>query len=242
MNETIEDEQYEDGITVVIDYSQKVNIVRFIGNELQPAQITIKAEVMPNPESKEIDFDVAFAKIKFWFDNVVSRSVVCSRTNATALKMLIDAESGAPMLINRLMFTPYEPRDEHLGVLFQAKMEALSSGSFHFGCVQVQSGGNGLMFTYVGEWQRDLPEMAEWFSATPYYFEQPWWARDDASTIDMMIGDDTSVPPPWAFTLDFIESSLRPQTPAEQTEKPPEEVVIKFKPKVIDGGKDKENP
>lgn len=241
MSDDFEDDAVENGITVLIDFTQKVNVVRFLGNELQPVQLTIKAEVLPNPEMEEIDFDVAFAKIKFWFETIVSRSVICSRTNAMAFGMLLDAETGRPRLTNHLMFTPFEPREEHLGMLFQSKMAALSGGTIMFGCVRVQSNvSGGLVFTYVGDSDEDLPEMKDWFSSKPYYFETPWWTRDDASTIDMMIGDDVSTPPSWAFKLDFIENSIRPKAPKE--EKSQEDVVIKFKPKVIDGGKDKEDP
>jgi hypothetical protein len=224
----------ESSINVVIDYTQKVNLIRFLGNNLLPSSLSIRAEVVPSEEAQEIDFDVTFAKIKFWFDTIVSRSVVFCRANETAINMMI-SEEGRPKIANHMMITPFEPNDEHLACIFQSKMTALSGGTVNFGCVRIKTDANGLVFTYVGDWHDDLPEMKDWFETKPYYFESPWWTRDDVSTIDMTVGDiDPQVPPAWAFKLDFIGDSIRPK--ADDAIK--ESVIIKgtFLPKVIDGG------
>ncbi len=238
MSDDFDQDDTESSITVVIEYTQDVSITRFMGSSLVPCRLSITADVMPFEGVEEVDFDVAFAKIKFWFETIISRCVICSRLNATGLSMILK-EDGSPKLTNHLMFTPYEPTDEHLAVLFQSKMTALSAGMFQFGCVKVKSDSSGLVFTYIGDWEKDLPTMDTWFSKKPYYFETPWWTRDDVSTLDMIIGDDVDTLPPWAFKLDFIENSIRPNKSA--VEKPPdEEVVIKFKPKVFDGGKEED--
>lgn len=228
------DDNTESGsINVVIDYTQKVSLVRFLGDNLMPAKLSIRAEVVPSEYTQEIDFDVAFSKIKFWFETIVSRSVIFSRTNKTAIEMMVDNE-GRPRIANHMMITPFEPNDEHLASLFQAKMTALSGGSINFGCIRIKTDSNGLVFTYVGDWEDDLPEMKDWYSIKPYYFETPWWTRDDVSTVDMIIGDiEPEVIPAWAFKLDFIEDSIRPKKDENA-----ESVVIKgrFHPKIIDGG------
>lgn len=224
------------GINVVIDFTQKVSLVRFLGNALLPSSIAIRAEVIPSELAEEIDFDVTVAKIKFWFETIVSRSVVFCRTNETAIGMMI-GEEGRSKISNHMMITPYEPTDEHLACLFQSKMSALSGGSIDFGYIRIRTDSSGLVFTYVGEWEDDLPNMENWFSTKPYYFETPWWTRDDVSTIDMTIGEiDPAEPPAWAFKLDFIEDSIRPKSDDNPT------VVIKgaFQPKIIDGGETEE--
>ena len=230
----IEDDDLETSVNVVIDFTQKVSFIRFLGNNLLPAFITMRAEVVPSETTKEIDFDVAFAKIKFWFETIVSRSVAFCRTNQTAIDMITDAD-GRPKITNHMMITPYEPTDEHLASLFQSKMTALSGGTVDFGSIRVKSKSSGLVFTYVGDWEEDLPTMDNWFTTKPYYFDAPWWTRDDVSTIDMTVGDiDSSTIPAWAFNLDFIENSIRPKNEGEAAE---DSVVIKgaFSPKIIDG-------
>jgi hypothetical protein len=166
---------------------------------------------------------------------VVSRCVVFARSNITAMNMLFD-DQGKPKVANHLMVTPFEPTDEHLAVLFQSKMGALSNGTIEFGGIRVEADDAGLVFTYVGNWRDDLPCMDDWFNVKPYYFDMPWWQRNDASTLDLIAEDaDLTQPPAWAYKLDFIENAIRPPG-----EKAAENVVVRgaFRPKVISGGKD----
>lgn len=226
-----------DDANVIIDFTHRVSLIRFRNDLIVPSRLKIRAEVFASETAQEIDFDVTFAKIKFWFETVVARAVVFSRSNARAMDMLLN-EAGQPRIVNHLMVTPYEPTDEHLAVLFQSKMAALSNGTVEFGGVRVEVEEAGLVFTYVGDWRDDLPGMSDWFDVEPYYFDVPWWQRNDASTLDVISPDaDLSELPPWAYKLDFIENAIRPRT----TPKPAgEDVVIRgaFRPKVISGGKD----
>jgi hypothetical protein len=230
----------DDGVNVLIDFTQRVSLIRMLGNALAPARLTIKAEVLPSPEARDIDFDISFAKIKFWFDTIVTRSIVFCRNNTTAFAMFTEPD-GKSRIINHLMISPHEPTDEHLGAVFQSKMTALSGGTMNFGVVRVNSESqSGLVWSYVGDWHDDLPTMANWFNQKPYYFDSPWWTRGDVSTIDMIAKGvtDFSEPPPWAFNLDFIESAIRPaqSDDDEISSEPLENVVIRgaFRPKLID--------
>jgi len=224
---------------ISLDYTQKMSFVRYLDNTLIPARFTVRADVMPTEGVDDLDIDISFAKIKFWCETIVSRSIVFSRNNLMALDMLLDAD-GKPRLTNNLMITPDEPNDDHFAAVLQSKMTALAKGKIVFGCVRIENDSpSGLVFTYLGDWQDDLPVMADWFTTQPYYFSVPWWVRDDASTLDLIAaGDqiDVSKPPPWAFSLDFIEDAVRPLYP----EKPIEQAVIRgaFRPKVINGGQD----
>lgn len=241
-----DDDDANDGVNVLIDYTQRVSLVRVLGNAVIPTRLTLKVEVIPSPVAKEIDFDIAFAKIKFWFETVVSRTIVFCRNNATALSMFTD-QDGKSRIVNHLMISPHEPTDEHLGALFQSKMGALSNGKMDFGLVRVNSESqSGLVWSYVGDWREDLPDMENWFNKKPYYFDTPWWTRNDTSTIDMIENKvtDFSQPPAWAFALDFIETAIRPRQESssedEAVSEPLENIVIRgtFRPKVIDGGSD----
>lgn len=226
----------DDDVNVIIDFSHKINLVRFIGDTVVPARLKMRAEVFASESAQEIDFDITFAKIKFWFETVVARSVAFSRSNITAMGMLVN-ELGKPRLVNHLMVTPFEPTDEHLAVLFQAKMAALSKHTIEFGGVHVEAEDAGLVFTYIGDWREDLPTMENWFNIKPYFFDCPWWQRDDASTLDVIAADaDPDQTPKWAYPLDFIENAIRPKTSEKS-----DTVVIRgaFRPKIITGGKDK---
>jgi hypothetical protein len=228
----------EDSVNVTIDFCHRVNLIRYLGNTMAPIRLNMRAEVFPSETAEEIDFDVTFSKIKFWLETVISRSIVFCRTNTTAMEMLL-SETGKPKVVNHLMVTPFEPTDEHIAVLLQSKMGAFAKGAIEFGCIRVESEDGGLVFTYVGDWQDDLPKMDDWFAVKPYYFPVPWWERDDASTMDMIAVDaDINQLPAWAYRLDFIDAAIRPAAPV----KPVDEVVIRgaFRPKVIVGGSNDE--
>jgi hypothetical protein len=226
----------DEDINVIIDFTHRTSLIRFLGDAMLPVRVRLRTDVFASETAKEIDFDITFAKIRFWFESVVSRSVVFARSNTNAASILM-SEAGRPRVANNLMITPFEPTDEHLAVLFQSKMGALSGGTVEFGNVRVEPDDAGLVFTYVGDWHDDLPEMKDWFNAKPYYFEQPWWCRDDASTLDVIAhGADPRERPGWAYSLDFIEQAIRPK--AEKGKKK-DEVVIRgaFRPKIITGGR-----
>lgn len=233
MIETVNEEE----ANVIIDFTHRVNLIRFRNDVIIPSRLKIRAEVFASENAQEIDFDITFAKIKFWFETVVAKSIVFSRSNVTAMDMLLN-DVGQPRIVNHLMVTPYEPTDEHLAVLFQSKMSALSGGTVEFGGIRVEVEEAGLVFTYVGDWRDDLPAMSDWFDVEPYYFDKPWWQRNDASTLDVISPDaDLSQLPSWAYKLDFIENAIRPRTKPKAAA---EDVVIRgaFRPKVINGGKD----
>lgn len=231
------DTETEDGITTMVDFKHSFTLVRVLGNTIVPARMKMRAEVIPAEDAQEIDFNITFIKTKFWLDNVVAKSVAFSHENALGWSMMLDSEKK-PRFTNTLMITPYEPTDDHLAVLLQAKMAAFSGGKLEFGCIRVEAEGEGVVYTYVGDWTEDLPTMDNWLASKPYYFDVPWWMRDDASNLDVAPpeGADVTAPPPWAFSLDFIEQAIRPRKPADEPLEPP--VVIKgaFRPKVIDGG------
>jgi hypothetical protein len=226
----------KESVNVTIDFVHRITLMRVLGNSLSPVRLHMRAEVFPSETVEEIDFDIMIAKIKFWFETVVGRSIVFCNRNLVALDMFLP-KAGTPRLVNHLMITPFEPTDEHLAVLFQSKMGALAKGNMEFGGVRLEAEDGGLVLQYVGDWRDDLPQMEDWFATKPYYFDQPWWQRDDASTLDHITTNaDVDQVPSWAFRLDFIENAIRPKP----TEKPAENVVIRgvFRPKIITGGSD----
>lgn len=223
---------------VAIDFRHRVNLIRYIDSTLSATRFELHADIMPTGDVDDIDFDIILAKVKFWLDTIVCRCIAFSSKNQAAFAMLL-GEDGDPRLSNHLMITPEEPQDDHLAVLLQSKLTALASGKMMFGSIRIESDSpSGLTWTYLGEWQDDLPEMKDWFAKQPYYFEEPWWCRDDISTLDIvpMNEEDYSQRPIWAMTLDFIENSIRP--PDSKVERTEEASFKGFKPKVINGGRE----
>lgn len=218
----------------LIEFEFEVSIVRILENMFLPSRINIRGQVFPHDEATEEEIELAFVKIDHWFDRVVSRSLAFCQTNNSALTMVIDP-TGLNRTGNMLLVTPGDPVDQHLAVLFQAKMKALSAGSLNIGPVRVESDSvTGLAFTFIGDYKDSLPTMEEWVG-THNYFEAPWWERDDASTLDVKPGKDANLDeiPSWAYKLDFLV-----QTPQNEPLPPTTATILRpFKPKIIDGGK-----
>jgi hypothetical protein len=224
------DDDEENGVNVLIDFEQQITMVRIIEDMFLPSQLTIKAEVFPAEKSGDNDYEIAFAKVRFWLENIVTRCIAFSKTNDVAIGMLISTD-GRNNTGNLLMLTPDEPSDENLAVILQAKMTALAGGKLMFGAVEIKSNNlTGLRFTFIGNNEELLPSMDEWVGEHTY-FEKPWWNRDDASTLDVLPPSDANLDekPAWAYDLDFIAKAFK-QKAADVVLRPD------FKPTIIEGG------
>jgi len=220
----------EDGVNVLINFEHDLTMVRIVENIFLASHVSIKAEVMPLDDAEDVDYEIAFAKVRFWLENIVTRCIAFCKSNVAARSMLID-ENGHNNSGNLIMLCPMEPSDENLAVLLQAKMTALGGGKIMFGSIDIKSNNlTGLRFTFIGNASDLLPDIANWIGPNSY-FARPWWDRDDASTLDVVPADDAdlSVKPEWAYDLDFIAKAIRPV----------DDVVLRpaFNPTVIDGGR-----
>lgn len=217
-------------ITLTFD----VKIIRLIQNVLVPSELSVTASLDRNDDVDDAAVELGLAKCRYWFEHIVSKTISFGRDNTVAFDMLLE-DGGSPRVGNVFMMTPDEPRDELLGALFQAKMNALANGAFEVEAIDINSDNlNGLSFTLAGDHAAYLPKtMDEWLGG-PSYFDAPWWHRDDASTLDVYLMDEAKkdTPPAWAFSLDFLDKT--------KAKKPMEEATIvrAFQPKVIEGGKD----
>lgn len=219
-------------------FSMEVKLIRMIGNTLVPSHLHVVASIDRNEGVGDYDLEVGIAKCRYWLEHIVSKTIAFHKENDVAIDAFTDSETRMTRVANMFMITPDEPRDEMLGTLFQAKMNALSSGAFTVVTINVESDNlNGLSFTLAGDHGVFLPQtMEEWLGA-PSYFDVPWWMRDDRSTLDVYLLDenDRHQPPAWAASLDFLD---------KRTKKVEENVQIirpEFKPTVIKGGKDDED-
>lgn len=213
--------------------------IRVVGNRLVPTHWKLQAEVLyDEPEDDttgaqdEVEIQVAIAKIKYWLENSLSGSLLISVDNEWAYEAFFD-EDGRCTSGNNIVLLPGDPADDMIAEIIHSKMNAFGGETLEFGVIELTSDdktGLSYMFTGVGEF--NLPEMKEWVGDRAY-FDKPWWARDDASTMDVIPGDDADldVKPASAYSLDFIRQTFRKQFGEEA-------VVVRpnFKPTVIDGG------
>lgn len=233
-----EDEDNDDETAnVMLDFVQDVVMIRVFGKNIMPVSIRIKAELLPIADDDEIPMDVIVAKLKFWFDAVVSRCICVAQSNTEGRALFTD-DAGHIKVANNLMMTPYEPTDEHLAMIFQAKITALSNYQLMVGYVRINATAeSGLVTTYLGNWMDDLPSMDKWFNNTPYFFDVPWWARNDISLIDMIPDGtaDFTLRPRWAITLDFIDNAMAPHHAEGDMLGMPDTIIHKsFRPTIVE--------
>jgi hypothetical protein len=217
---------------VYTTYNFELKLIRCLENMLVPTTLKVAAEFIAIEDADEDDIDFAFTKIRYWLDYVVSKSVVFSHDNSSAIEMFID-ESTNSRLGNVMVLTPEEPDDQHLAAILQAKLTALAGGSLIFGPMELTSDNIvGLTFTFIGDSSAVLPSNEEW-AGTRTYFDEPWWNRDDGSTLDVLPPEDAdlSIKPSWAFNFDFLKKNRQNPTKAGMIVRP------EFKPTVITGGK-----
>lgn len=215
-----------------LHYTFDIRLVRLVGRTFLPAKLTMEAEILLDEDADDSEVEMAFLKIRHWLDNYVSRSIVFRRENEAARNMLID-DAGMNRTGNFIMLTPGEPTDEHLGVLFQAKIGAIAAGTVGVGAMRVKADGpTGISVTFTGDAMEMLPSMQEWVGETPNFFETPWWSRSDTSMLDIVPAEDADLTkrPSWAGGFEMFDLMAQ--------ERDSEPVVIRpaFKPEVIEGG------
>lgn len=224
----------------VVKLALEFKAIRVIDNRMVPTHWKLLAEVLYNEveEDEALTYDteikIAFAKIKFWLQHVLNGSLLISSDNEWAYGAFFD-EDGRTTTGNNTVLLPSDPTDDLISEIIHSKMNAFGGDAIEFGIIELTSDDeNGLSFMFTGHGESNLPEMKDWVGERAY-FDKPWWARDDASTFDIIPNDDADleVKPASAYSLDFIR---------KQFEKKSEEgaVIIRpsFRPTVIEGGKE----
>lgn len=208
-----------------VHYTFKTSMVRLIQGHLLPSFFAVKVEV---EFMEPTQIPLALRKIEYWLDNYMSRAVAFASDDEVGYQMFLD-DKKAPRLYNYLMITPDDPTDEHLAMILQSKLQALSGGAMAVGMIELTSDENaeGFTFTFLGDGEAELPAMEEWITG-PNWFTAPWWCRDDASMIDTIApeGSDLNDIPGWAVDLNYLGQDIIQ----------PEAVIIKadFNPTIVD--------
>jgi hypothetical protein len=231
MNFDDDDADFPECITSI---SFKFKTIRIVDTVITSFVNTLRSEVYIDPEASPRDISMSLEKIHFWFDYIVSNSIMFCRENEFALSIMFDAE-GNTRSGNIPIVLPDDPDDDLLAAILHCKLNALGNGIVNFGKIELTSDTReNLMVIFTGYGEMLLPVMEEWIGER-YFHDVPWWARNDGSTLDVIPPEDADLtqPPVVGVDLSFIED--RYKTPA--TSAP---IVLRptFKPEVINGGKD----
>ena len=224
----------------IVRLSLDFNGIRAVGSKLTPTKWKLVAEVLYDefPEDEEEDdfgVKVAIAKIRYWFDNVFSGSMIFDGGNEFAHRSFFD-DDGRRAVDNNVVILPAPPTDDLLMEVLHSKLNALGAPYIQFGTMELTSDDdNQLSYIFTGLGETNLPSITDWVGERAF-FDKPWWARDDGSTYDSIPDEDAdlSQKPTSAFSLDFVRKSLESKNDQEA-------VIIRpatFNPTIIAGGLD----
>jgi hypothetical protein len=213
----------------------KFSGTRVLNDTLSPASFCLKLELHPMDEDmRDGAISDSYVKMKYFVDQALDGAVFIERMDEWSAVTFIDLETGLPTCANNLVMCPGRPTNISLAKVLHAKLAALACDSIHVGFVQLNSNdAGGLGVTSVGEAATSLPTMEEWLGQERSYFSKPWWSRDDASTMDIVPGEDANLaqPPEFAYSLAFLLEE------PEEIEGEPKVVRLEFRPRLIQGGK-----
>ena len=214
------------------------DVVDFILQEIEECDEEDSDIADDEYENQKDEFSKAklgLTKIKFWIENLVSGSIVFCRNNKWARRAFL-TKSGHIAVNNHIMILPNDPTDSLIAQTLHSKFNALSDGFIIFETVHIESNNdpNDISYFFYGDGKSSLPAMKDWMGL-PHWFKNPWWARNDASTIDVICPEnaDMAEPPKFAYSLDFLGDIINP--PVYEDSKI---VRGEFRPKVIKGGND----
>lgn len=220
----------------IVRLNLEANAIRVVDSKLSPSRWKISVDLYEldndfEPEQNDIGIKTAIAKIRYWLENIFQNSLILSPGNSWAAKAFFNQE-GHTTSSNNIVLLPDDPSDDIIAEILQSKFNAFGYPYLQFGSLELVNDDDPVLsYIFNGVGEINLPEMDDWIG-THAYHDVPWWARDDASTVDVIPSPDADLTdkPKSSFSLDFIRQTF------EQT--PTSAAVIKpnFKPRVIDGG------
>lgn len=210
----------------------KFKSVRVFDDIINPGFYSLKTEVAIKPGCSEQDLSIALEKIHFWFEHIMSSSIMFAQDNTYAARIVLDDE-GRVIGGNYPMVFPEDPTEDLMAIVFLSKLNALGGGKIMFISVELSSDTReNLTCGFAGDPDDYLPTIDEWVGER-HYHTVPWWGRNDGSTFDMNPGPeaDLSANPCFGFDMTVIEKQiLKEESDAAIIIRP------EFKPRVIHGG------
>jgi hypothetical protein len=202
-------------------------VMRLLDERLQisDCQITCELSIAAGTAPKEIHRYLN--GMKCWLDNFVNGCIVCHADPDMDI-------TWTRALDNNIMLSPGNPHDHLMLILLHAKLTAIGAPVIGVKRTEFMSDtGHGFACALTGDTDEWLPDVAEWVGQHRY-FELPWWARNDASTMDLFATEDSDLGSPPDFGGPMSDMFL--DEDELQDRNPQEAEIIKpaFKFKLVD--------
>ena len=200
-------------------------VIRLINKRLVASMIELRLELDFNDDSDKLEQVSALERMKRWMDDILNGSVIFN----TKSQLSIATFEG---MDNNLMFCPDDPYDFLLLVLIYSKLNAIGQGHVSVvHCELMSSMGDGFGNWFEGNTDEVLPTLQEW-AGNNTYFDKPWWARSDGSTIDMWAGPEDDITKKPDILID-LSVDLDAMIEQDGTVEAAEIIKPNFKPTIV---------
>ena len=146
--------------------------------------------------------NAAFLKIKFFIESVIHQSVFTwpgAKINMTNID-------------NKIVMLPHPPANDVIAMALHSKLNAIVSEFIDIVSVKVGSKVRDpiISYTHADTIYPVLPKLKDWVKSDDYYYDAPWWGRNDSDTEDYEVNSDTDLTklPKSDTILDDLEKAV----------------------------------
>jgi len=146
--------------------------------------------------------NAAFLKIKFFIESVIHQSVFTwpgAKINMTNID-------------NKVVMLPHPPANDVIAMALHSKLNAIVSEFIDIVSVKVGSKVRDpiISYTHADIVYPVLPKLKDWVKSDDYYYDAPWWGRNDSDTEDYKVNSDTDLTklPKSDTILDDLEKAV----------------------------------
>tara|TARA_B110001454_G_scaffold212987_1_gene230484 strand:- start:474 stop:1136 length:663 start_codon:yes stop_codon:yes gene_type:complete len=146
--------------------------------------------------------NAAFLKIKFFIESVIHQSVFTwpgAKINMTNID-------------NKVVMLPHPPANDVIAMALHSKLNAIVNEYIEVVSVKVGSKVRDpiISYTHADSIYPVLPKLKDWVKSEDYYYDAPWWGRNDTDTQDFEVNSETDLTkvPKSDTILDDLEKAM----------------------------------
>lgn len=201
-------------------------IIRLLGKSLVASECRVELDIDIAHNAAPTDAKHRLQAMKIWLEDFVDGSVAYSVRTQVDTTILEE-------ISNNIIMCPDDPHDHLLLILLHSKLTAIGGDAIIINrSSMTDDTGEGFSNSVEGYPDDWLPDIETWMG-TRSFWKDPWWSREDSSTMDIKPDedDDLEVKPELGVDLIQLVSTEAASTPTR--ENVAEIIKPGFKPRII---------
>jgi len=202
----------QDQIINYFSWETEFDATVLIGDVVYPNSYNVRISFIPKISDIKLQNN-SFDRIKYLFHKLCENSVI--------LQPKVESESFFfKMPVNKILL-PGNPYDQLLGICLYHKCMAISGKYLHIGQLSIDSKlGDSVVYTVDNDSYENTNLKTDIYKDT--IIKEPWWARNDTSTFDQVLGPDKY----WTGANTWRDLGYGSNAPKKE-----------FNPTILDGGR-----